>query len=148
MRTQYLAALAAAVIALPAAAQFAKPEDAVKYRQAAFTVMGNHMGRLYRVVQGRVPYERDAVVRSAEIVETMALMPYEAFTPGSDLLESRAKPALWQEQAKFKQLAADMQAETVKLTAAAKTGNPDALRKQFAATAKTCDACHDVYREK
>jgi cytochrome c556 len=75
-------------------------------------------------------------------------MPYEAFTPGSDLLESRAKPALWQEQAKFKQLAADMQAETVKLTAAAKTGNPDALRKQFAATAKTCDACHDVYREK
>jgi cytochrome c556 len=72
MRTQYLAALAAAAIALPAAAQFAKPEDAVKYRQAAFTVMGNHMGRLYRVVQGRVPYERDAVVRSAEIVETMA----------------------------------------------------------------------------
>ena len=41
---------AAAVIglasALPASAQFQKPEDAVKYRKAAFTVMGAHFGRI------------------------------------------------------------------------------------------------------
>ncbi len=29
----------------PASAQFAKPEDAVKYRQSAFALMGAHMGR-------------------------------------------------------------------------------------------------------
>lgn len=143
--------LAAACVigaALPAMAQFSKPEDAVKYRQAAFTVMGNHMGRLYQVVQGRVPYNRETVVRSAEVVEYMAMMPYEAFTPGTDLLESRAKPAIWKEEAKFRQMAREMQAETVKLTGAAKSGSPEALRNQFRATAKTCDACHDTYREK
>jgi cytochrome c556 len=88
------------------------------------------------------------VLRSAEIIEATGKLPYEAFTPGSDLMESKAKPLLWKEEAKFKQLASDMQAETVKLTAAAKTGNLDNVRNAFRATAKACDACHDDYREK
>jgi cytochrome c556 len=129
-------------------AQFSKPERAVEYRQAAFTLMNNHMGRISQAVQGKVPYDKDAVVRSAEIIETVGKLPYEAFAPGTDLMESKAKPAIWKEEAKFKQLAADMQAETVKLTAAAKTGNLDSVRNQFRATAKSCDACHDAYREK
>ena len=42
---------AAGVLAtLPAAAQFAKPEDAVKYRQSALTVMGTHFGRVGAMV--------------------------------------------------------------------------------------------------
>jgi cytochrome c556 len=129
-------------------AQFSKPERAVEYRQAAFTLMNNHMGRISQAVQGKVPYDKDTVVRSAEIIEIVGKLPYEAFAPGTDLMESKAKPAIWKEEAKFKQLAADMQAETVKLTAAAKTGNLDSVRNQFRATAKSCDACHDAYREK
>ena len=41
-------ALAAAVcaVAAPASAQFAKPEDAVKYRQSALYVMSQHFGRI------------------------------------------------------------------------------------------------------
>lgn len=142
------AATATAVSAVPVQAQFSKPERAVQYRQAAFTLMNNHMGRISQAVQGKIPYDKDAVVRSAEIIEIVGKLPYEAFTPGSDLLESKAKPSIWKEEAKFKQLAADMQAETVKLTAAAKTGNLDTIRNQFRATAKSCDACHDAYREK
>jgi cytochrome c556 len=129
-------------------AQFSKPERAVEYRQAAFTLMNNHMGRISQAVQGKVPYDKDAVLRSAEIIEIVGKLPYEAFAPGTDLMESKAKPAIWKEEAKFKQLATDMQAETVKLTAAAKTGNLDSVRNQFRATAKSCDACHDAYREK
>ena len=129
-------------------AQFSKPERAVEYRQAAFTLMNNHMGRISQAVQGKVPYDKDAVLRSAEIIEIVGKLPYEAFAPGTDLMESKAKPAIWKEEAKFKQLAADMQAETAKLTAAAKTGNLDNVRTQFRATAKSCDACHDAYREK
>jgi cytochrome c556 len=150
-KSRYLLAAAAtitAVAVVPAHAQFSKPERAVEYRQAAFTLMNNHMGRISQVVQGKTPYDKDAVVRSAELIEVIGKLPYEAFTPGSDLLESKAKPSIWKEEAKFKQLAADMQSETVKLTAAAKTGNLDNIRTQFRATAKSCDACHDAYREK
>ena len=41
-------ALAAAVFgtATPASAQFAKPEDAVKYRQSVMFVMAQHFGRV------------------------------------------------------------------------------------------------------
>ncbi len=142
------AATAAAVAGVPVQAQFSKPERAVQYRQAAFTIMNNHMGRISQAVQGKVPYDKDAVLRSAEIVEIVGKLPYEAFAPGTDLMESKAKPSIWKEEAKFRQLATDMQAETVKLTAAAKTGNLDNVRTQFRATAKSCDACHDAYREK
>ena len=41
-----LAAACGVLAALPAAAQFQKPEDAIKYRQSAFTVMGNHVARI------------------------------------------------------------------------------------------------------
>ena len=51
-----LAALAA-LTALPAAAQFQKPEDAIKYRQGAFTIMGNHMARIGAMAQGRTPFD-------------------------------------------------------------------------------------------
>ena len=129
-------------------AQFSKPERAVEYRQAAFTLMNNHMGRISQAVQGKIPYDKDAVLRSAEIIEVVGKLPYEAFAPGTDLMESKAKPSIWKEEAKFRQLATDMQAETVKLTAAAKTGSLDTVRTQFRATAKSCDACHDAYREK
>jgi cytochrome c556 len=132
----------------PAHAQFSKPERAVEYRQAAFTLMNNHMGRISQAVQGKIPYDKDAVLRSAEIIELVGKLPYEAFAPGTDLMESKAKPSIWKEEAKFRQLATDMQAETVKLTAAAKTGSLDTVRTQFRATAKSCDACHDAYREK
>lgn len=40
------AALGFAAITLPAAAQFAKPEDAIKYRQSALFVMQQNFARL------------------------------------------------------------------------------------------------------
>ena len=60
-----LIAAATLVTALPAAAQFQKPEDAIKYRQSAFTVMANHFGRIGAMVQGKAPYDAKIVARNA-----------------------------------------------------------------------------------
>ena len=48
MKTLAQLALSGALVALslPAAAQFAKPEDAVKYRQSSLFVMGQHFARV------------------------------------------------------------------------------------------------------
>ena len=48
MKVLTLAAAAAVLmtLAVPASAQFAKPEDAIKYRQSALFVMGQHFGRV------------------------------------------------------------------------------------------------------
>ena len=44
-----------AATAMPAQAQFAKAEDAIKYRKAGFTVMAAHFGRLGAMANGRMP---------------------------------------------------------------------------------------------
>ena len=44
--------------------------------------------------------------------------------------------------------AVEVAVESIKLAAASKTGNLDALKTSFAATAETCKACHDAFRNK
>jgi cytochrome c556 len=41
-----------------------------------------------------------------------------------------------------------LQSESVKLVAAAKSGNQDAFKTAFGATAGTCKTCHDDFRAK
>ena len=132
--------------AAPASAQFAKPEDAIKYRQSALSVMGTHFGRVGAMANGRVPFDANVASANAEIVATMAKLPWAGFVPGTDG-NTKAKPEIWTEQAKFKESSDKLIAESTKLAAAAKTGNLDALKTAFAATAGTCKACHDAFRK-
>lgn len=151
MKTLACIAAAASLLAFaaPASAQFAKAEDAIKYRQSAFSVMGTHFGRLGAMANGKVPYDAKIAADNAAIVAAMAKLPWTAFGPGTDKgSNSKAKPELWTEQAKFKAGHEKMEAETDKLAAAAKTGNLDALKTSFAATADTCKSCHDAFRNK
>ncbi|MDR7152943.1 cytochrome c556 [Hydrogenophaga palleronii] len=134
-------------LSAPALAQFQKPEDAVKYRKAALTVMGTHFGRIGAMVNGRVPYDAAAAANSAAIVQTMSALPWEGFVAGTDKGDTRAEPEIWTEQAKFKEGAEKLQAETAKLAAAAKTGNLDAVKAAFGAVGQSCKACHDAYRK-
>ncbi len=143
-----LCALLAGVIALPAAAQFRKPEDAIKYRKAAFTVMGNHFGRIGNMVNNRAPYDAKAAAESAAIVATISHLPFEAFDAGTEKGgETRAKAAIWSETDKFQAAAKKMQEETAKLATAAKASNLDSLKAAFGDAAKSCKNCHDSYRE-
>ena len=141
-------ALAAAAlgIASPASAQFAKPEDAVKYRQSVMFVMSQHFGRVGAMANGRVPFDAKVATDNAEIVADMAKLPWPGFAANTDKLSQKAKSEIFTEQAKFKDHGDKLQAESVKLVAAAKTNNLDNLKAQFGNTAATCKACHDNYR--
>lgn len=138
---------AAATLALPAMAQFQKPEDAVKYRKGAFTVMAAHFGRVGAMANGRVPFDPKVAAENAAVVEAMSKLPWAAFGAGTDKGDTRALPAIWSEQAKFNEGAEKMQAEVAKLNAAAKTGNLDAIKTAFGAAGQSCKACHDNYRK-
>jgi cytochrome c556 len=132
---------------LPAHAQFAKPEDAIKYRKASYTVMAAHFGRLGAMANGRMPYDAKLAVENAELVLTLAKLPWTAYGEGTDKGETRAKPEVWKEAAKFKDAADKMQAEIGKLNVAAKAGNVDALKAAFGPAAASCKACHDTFRK-
>ena len=135
-------------LSVPAMAQFQKPEDAIKYRRSVMTIQATHFGRIGAMVNGRVPFDAKVAADNAAIVETMSKLPWAAFGPGTDKGETRALPAIWTEQAKFKDAGDKMQAEVAKLSAAAKTGNLDALKTAFGAAGQSCKACHDDFQQK
>ena len=141
-------AAAAVAIACPASAQFAKPEDAIKYRQSALFVMAQHFGRIGAMVNGRAPYDAAAAIANAETVADMSKLPWAGFGPGTDKgATTRAKAEIWTEQAKFKEHNEKLMGETTKLLAAAKTNNLDTLKTAFAGAAGACKGCHDSYRK-
>ena len=140
--------LAAIALSLPAAAQFAKPEDAIKYRKSAFTLTAAHFGRLGAMSTGKVPFDAKVASDNAEIVANLSKLPWAAFGEGTDMGETKAKADIWKQAASFKEHSDKFQAEALKLAAAAKTGKEDAFKAAFTATAGTCKSCHDDFRSK
>jgi cytochrome c556 len=139
-------AAAGALFALPAAAQFAKTEDAVHYRQSAMFIQGQHFGRIAAMANGRVPFDAAAAVANAELVAAMSKLPWPAFATGAE--GGKAKAEIWKEQARFKELSDKLQSDTDKLLAAATGGNLDAIKAQVAQTGDTCKTCHDAFRSR
>ena len=129
-------------------AQFQKPEDAVKYRQSAFSVMATHFSRIGAMANGKVPFDAKLAQDNASVVLTLSRLPWAGFTPETQTLNTKAKPELWAEMDKVKAGADKLMTAAVALDAAAKTGNLDAVKKAFGDTAATCKACHDAYKSK
>jgi len=139
--------LAMSSLAMPAHAQFAKAEDAIKYRKSALTVMGTHFGRVAAMANGRAPYDAKAAAENVALAETMSKLPWGAFPEGSDKGETKAKPEIWSDKARFAESAEKLQAEMAKLSVAAKVGTLDALKPAVSNVAATCKNCHDNFRQ-
>ena len=136
-----------AAFSFNAAAQ-AKPEDLVKQRKAALTMVGKYFGPVGAMVQGKVPYDAAIVTRNAGYLEVLSAMPWDGFQASTEgVKETRAKPEIYKNMGKFDQYAKDMQGALVKLNAAAKSGDQNAVKAAFGATGKACKACHDDFRK-
>jgi cytochrome c556 len=143
-----IVAILASSLALPASAQFAKPEDAMKYRQSALFVMQQNFSRVAAMASGKAPFDAKLAAESAAVAAYMGKLPWAAFTPDSDLGNTKAKAEVWSKRAKFDDLSKQLQAELDKLAVAAKSGNMDAIKASVGASGKVCKACHDDYRAK
>lgn len=129
-----------------ALAQFARSEDAIRYRQSVMFLIGQHFGRIAAVVQGRVAFEPPAVEKNAALVATLASLPWAAFTvPGTDS-GSRMRADALSDTAGFLTAAQRSEADIAKLAEVAATGDLDAIRAQFGVVGQSCKACHDVFR--
>lgn len=145
LTTLTVAALTLA-LAAPAMAQFAKPDDAIKYRQSALFVMQQNFGRVAAMAAGKVPFDAKLAAESADVAAFMSKLPWAAFVEGTDKGNTKAKPQIWTEKAKFNEYAEKMQGEMAKLDAAAKTGNLDSIKAAVGAVGGSCKACHDAFR--
>lgn len=149
MKSRLLTTAMLLAVAVPAYAQFSKPEDAIRYRQSAYVLMGNHMGRIFAQLKSDKP-DVAAIQRSAAIVDFASQLPGEGYVPGSEkggTPPTKAKPEVFTDP-KVRDIGRAMRQEVVKLVEVSKSGDVGAIRTQFQATVKSCDNCHDNYRNK
>lgn len=149
MKRLPLAALAATCVAtaLPAAAQFAKPEDAVKYRQSAMALQGATLGRVFAMANGRVPFDAKVAAENIEIIAMLNKLQFAAFVDGTDVGNTRAKPTVWTQKDKFAAEITQNQEAVAKLAAAGKTGNLDQIKAAVGPVGQSCKSCHDEFQK-
>ena len=89
------AALAAACVALPVQAQFAKAEDAVAYRQGAYRVLAHHFGSLGAMANDKMPFDaaRAAALRQEHIERLLAEISAKLSAPEPPAAEEEQKKA-------------------------------------------------------
>lgn len=148
IKSCFCAAIIAAALPLTAHAQFAKPEEAVKYRQSALSLMGTHFSRIGAVVRGAAPFDAQQVQNNAALVQTMSVLPWQGFVAGTDKgVPTRAKPEIWSDSAKFKTAQDNMIKAVANLSAVSKSGNLDQVKTAFGDAGRACKACHDDFRK-
>lgn len=148
MKRQLATALSAALLmtSLSAQAQFQRPDDAVKYRQGALFVMGQHFGRVGAMAAGRAPFDAAIAQQNMEIVMVMSALPWVGFTPETSQISSRATASVWAQKDRFDEASRQMRTALAELNEATRSGELAAVRRTFGAAAATCKACHDNFR--
>jgi cytochrome c556 len=134
-------------ISMNAMAQ-AKPDVMVKQRQAVMTLQGKYLGPLVAVAQGKVPYNAAAVQRSAGFLDNLSRMPWDTFDPSTRGEKTRALPAIYDNNAKFKEYTVRLENETSKLVTLSRGSDEAAVKAQIGAVGKVCGSCHDDFRSK
>lgn len=141
--------LALAVCTLSANALSQVPaERAVQYRQSGYYLMGQNLSQLNLMLKGEVPFNKPGAELNADAIVLLGKLMAHAYPAGSTGGESKAKPEVWSEAPKFKQLQLSSQLEAERLQAAVKAGDQQILRVRFGDLSKSCKVCHDQYKAK
>jgi cytochrome c556 len=127
----------------------AKPETLVEQRQAAMTLQAKYLFPLVPMAQGRVPFDAATVARNAAYLDVLIKMPWDGFVPSTEgVKNTRALPAIYKDEAKFKAAQERTQAEVSKLVVVSKSGNEANIKAQITQTVNACNSCHDSFRAK
>ncbi len=125
----------------------AKPDVLVKQRQAGLTMVGKYWGPIAGMASGKTPYNAETVARNAPLLEVLSKLPWDGFTENTKGEKSRALPAVWTDNAKFKTAGERMQSAVAQLAKVSK-GDEATVKAALADVGKSCSACHEDFRAK
>lgn len=149
MRIAALLAVASCLVASSPALGAPKPEDAIRYRQSVYTVIGWNFGMLADMAKGKQPFDAAEFTLRADRIADLAPQLLEGFPPGSDSgARTGAKAAIWTDRAAFEAKMEDFVEAAKALSRAAHSGDEAMMKERFKAAAGTCKACHDQYRSR
>lgn len=120
-------------------------EDAKDYRQAMMHAMGGHMSAISMNVRGLVEDHGFMAEHAEALAHAAAELEY-IFPAGSDVDDSEALPAIWDEPDAFAGVIADAEQATAAFSEAAASGDKEAIDAAFREVASACKGCHDRFR--
>jgi len=100
-----------------------------------------------RVVKGTTPYGPDTVTAAETVASLASTLDRTLFAPGSNVADSKIKPAIFAASDQVDQLIAAVQTATSRLVPAVKSGDKAAIAAAYTAAADACNACHIKFRE-
>lgn len=144
--SSWLFASLVVIFASTAQAQ-AKPEDAIKYRQALYRVLLWNWMPMNAMARGRIPFNANEFAKRSERVAGLATQLLEGYPVGSHAgAHTDAKPEIWTHFADFTTKMKSFETESAKLAVTAKGTSEEATKAQFTRVGATCKSCHDKYK--
>ncbi|MCQ9329054.1 c-type cytochrome [Pelistega suis] len=128
------------------AQSFPSTDDAIAYRQGAFQVLSAHMNVLRPVMRGQTPYNAESVQKTADLIATLAELPWAGFGPGTE--GGNAKKDIWANNKAFEDTRAQFIVNVKALKEAAGKGDLELVKKSFNDVGQSCRTCHDNFRHK
>ncbi|MCG9729975.1 cytochrome c [Shewanella sp. Isolate13] len=142
------ALLATVTLATSAQANnFKEAEDAVHYRQSAFSLIAYNFGDMGAMLKGKKDFNAEVFAMRADNVAALSKLPLEGFIPGSDKGDTEALAKIWSDKADFDAKMKTFQENAAILATIASSGNKKDLKKAFGNTGKSCKGCHDMYKK-
>ncbi|QBY00266.1 cytochrome c [Rhodophyticola sp. CCM32] len=119
-------------------------------RQGEMRVLSLNLGILGNMARGNIDYDAGMAQIAADNLVAISMLHQEPFWPaGSDngaAENTRALPAIWEDQAGFAEDWSDLGTAATGLQAVAGDGL-DALRGAMGPMGGACGACHDDFRQ-
>ncbi len=124
-----------------------EPANVIKYRLIVMSAITANIEGIVAVLSGEVSHTGH-VAAHARAMHEASLMIDDIFPAGSGVGETRAKPEIWQNWAKFEAATQAFQAETKELGRVAETGDMAAVGAQLNKVGEACGGCHKPFRKK
>lgn len=129
------------------ATPFEKPEDAIHYRQSAFSMIATNFGDMADMVKGRKNWDQAVFSQRAQFISQLSLMPEEAFkVQGSEKGDTKAKPEIWTDWDGFTVKLNKFQIDMAQLAKVSLEGDERSTKRAFGVAAKNCKSCHSDYK--
>lgn len=153
LRKICLAGLALAVLvpmALAAGADrvsAAEADKVIAYRKMVMSATGAHIGAIASVVKGETAYGAHVGEHARALAGLARMMP-DTFPEGTADGDTRAKPEIWQDWAKFTAAAKALETAAMELAAIADGGgDAAAIGAGLGAVGGACGGCHKPFRK-
>ncbi|MBF0177827.1 MAG: cytochrome c [Magnetococcales bacterium] len=120
---------------------------AISHRHGIYTIAGGHMKAIKSILIAGFDAPKDVSFHAQGIADAFSHMG-DSYPPGSDRGKTKAKPEIWTQGDKVKELgknAIDAATELAKVSVA---GDKETTMAAFKKLGGACKACHDDFKKK